>query len=324
MTMFLQFFIRIAAIFCMIGFGVLAKKLKFIDSSATTQLSKLVTYFFYPALVFSSLVTNFTLETLLANWALPAGTIIIMSTGCIIGVIFVKIFHFGDKTQKGQFLFQTTINNYSFLPLPIILILWGEGGVAQLIFSTLGSEITLWTLGILVLTGNKLSMDSLRHLLSVPILAILSAIAVITFRSTAGGGAGEVIFSSEVFSLVSTSLMDMLDVFGAATIPLAMFLAGSRVADLKPRHFFAFKQISVVVLRLIIIPAAAIAILLSLPFSDELRRILLVVAVMPSAITSVMLSEVYNSDTDFAASSVLTTQLVSILTIPIWLSILTS
>ncbi len=317
--MFLQFFVRVAAIFCMIGFGALAKKLKLIDSSATSQLSKLVTYFFYPALVFSSLVSNFSLESLIANWALPAGSMVIMLTGYFVGLIAVLVFKFQQKKKKEQFLFQSTINNYSFLPLPIILMLWGNEGVAQLIFSTLGSEIILWTLGIFVLTGNKLSWGSLKHLLSVPILAILAAIIVIALRSAIGEG--NLVLEVGVFELVSHSFLDMLEVFGAATIPLAMFLAGSRVADLKLNHFFEFKQLLLIALRLLIIPAVAVLMIYLLPFSEELRKVLLVVSVMPSAITSVMLSEVYNSDTDFAASSVLTTQVVSILTIPVWLTI---
>ena len=109
--MFLQFFIRIAAIFCMIGFGVLAKKLRLIGDDATVQLSKLVTWFFYPALIFSSLVENFTLHDLLANWALPVGTVIIMVTGYVIGFLAVRIISFRDDDQKHQFLFQSTISN---------------------------------------------------------------------------------------------------------------------------------------------------------------------------------------------------------------------
>ncbi len=304
----------------MIGFGILAKKLKLIDSGATTQLSRLVTFFFLPALIFSSLVGNFTLKTLLENWSLPAGSMLILITGYLVGVLFVRLLSFHDRKQKNQFVFQSTINNYSFLPLPIVMMLWGDAGVARLLFSTLGSEIVLWTLGVFVLTGNRFSRSSLKQLLSVPIMAIVAAVAVIVLRAVFGNP-GAVIFSETLFSEIFRSFLAMLGIFGGAAIPLAMFLAGSRVADLKPEHFFTLRQTALVMLRLLVIPAVAAGILYALPFPWELRRILLVVAVMPSAITSVMLSEVYGSDTDFAASSVLTTQLCSIITIPIWLTL---
>ncbi len=318
--MFIQFFIKIAAIFCMIGFGILAKKMRLIDSAATSQLSRLVTFFFYPALVFSSMVDNFTLDSLLSNWALPVGTLTIMAVGYIAGFVAVNILRFRGEKEKHQFLFQSTINNYSFLPLPIILMLWGREEVALLVFSTLGSEIAMWTLGIFALTGNRFRLSNLKHLLSVPMVAILTAIAVIVLRSLFSNPAADPV-SAGALPEITGAVVNMLDVFGQATIPLAMFLAGSRVADLKLGHFFNLTQVSIVIMRLAIVPAAAVFVLYILPFSPEMMRILLVVAIMPSAIMSVVLSEVYNSDTDFAASTVLTTQLVSILTIPFCLTL---
>jgi predicted permease len=44
-------------------------------------------------------------------------------------------------------LFQCIINNYSFLPMPLAFLFWGEQGLALLIFSTIDSEIAFWTLG---------------------------------------------------------------------------------------------------------------------------------------------------------------------------------
>ncbi|MFW6280100.1 MAG: AEC family transporter [Planctomycetota bacterium] len=319
--MFLRFFVRVAAIFCMIGFGVLARRLKLIDRSAISQLSKLVTTFFYPALVFSSLVQNYTLDSLLGNWPLPLGAFSIMLGGYLIGSVAVRLIPFNTERRKNQFLFQSTINNYSFLPMSIIMMLWGQEGVAQLILATFGAEILLWTLGIFILTGNKFSRESLKNLLSVPIMAILTAICVIVARSFGGESLSET-FSTSAFAHVSTSFLDMLQMFGSATVPLAMFLAGSRVAELHPDHFVDLQQVLIVALRLLIIPAAAVGFLFLLPFAPDLRRILLIMAVMPCAITSVILADVYDSDTDFAASSVLTTQIVSILTIPAWLTLL--
>lgn len=317
--MFISLFIRILSIFFMIGFGVLARKKLWVDSSATTQMSKVVVNFFYPALIFSALIQSFHFNSLLENWALPVGTLIIMSIGFSFGYLVRRLLQFKDSREANQFLFQTTINNYSFLPLPIILMLWGERGVAQLIFSTLGSELSVWTLGIVALTGKKFGRESVKNFLSVPMAAILLAILVIFLRDNLpwGPALSGVGFLYEL----SSSFMSMLSLFGGATIPLSMFLVGTRMAVLKPEHLFTFKQAIVIFLRLLIIPAAALLIIFRLPFASDVRLILLVVAVMPSAMASVVIGEVYNSDTEFAASCILTTHVVSVLTIPIWLSL---
>ncbi len=317
--MFIKLFIRILAIFCMMGLGMLARRLNMIDKDVAGKMSRAVTNFFYPALIFTTLVSSFTIRELAENWVLPAGTVVIMSTGYILGLVFYRFIRFSGEREKNQFFFQCTINNYSFLPLPIVLMLWGNPGVAALIFSSLGSELCVWTLGIFGLTGNRFRKENLKQLLSVPMIAILTSVAVMIFRDFAWNSTGFAV--NPFLKDLGGSFFSVLDIFGKGTIPLAMFIAGSRMAELKPHHLFTPTQGYVVALRLLVIPAVAAAILLLLPFPLETRLVLLVVAIMPSAIASVVLSEVYDSDTEFAASCVLTTHLFSLLTIPAWLSL---
>jgi predicted permease len=317
--MFIKLFIRILAIFCMMGFGMLARRLNMIDRDAASRMSRVVTNFFYPALIFTTLVSSFNIRALAENWILPAGTIVIMSAGYLLGIIFHRFIKFSGEKEKNQFLFQCTINNYSFLPLPIVLMLWGNPGVAGLIFSSLGSEVCVWTFGVFALTGNKFRKENLKQLLSVPMIAIFASVAVMALRDFAFGASG--FTASPFLKDLGGSFFSVLDIFGKGTIPVAMFIAGSRIAELKPHHLFTPTQGYVVALRLIAIPAVTALILLLLPFSLEARMILLVVATMPSAIASVVLSEVYDSDTEFAASCVLTTHLFSLITIPLWLSL---
>jgi malate permease and related proteins len=318
--MFIKLFIRILAIFCMIGFGALARKFKMLDRSTAGQMSMIVINFFYPALIFTSLAGNFTLKSLAKNWVLPTGTILIMTTGYLLGSFISRFVGFpGDKTKR-QFLFQCTINNYSFLPLPIVFMLWGDRGVAALIFSTLGSEVAVWTLGVSALTGSRLRRKSLKQLLNVPIMSIFISVVVIATRDLIMG-TQNLFLSSPFLKEVGSSFFSALNILGKGTIPLAMFIAGSSMADLKPHHLLTRQQGYVVGLRLLVIPAIAVIILHLLPFPLETRFILLVVATMPSAIASVVLGEVYKSDTEFASASVLNTHLFSLITIPLWLSL---
>jgi malate permease and related proteins len=317
---FIKLFIRILAIFCMVGFGILARKLKFLDGNTINQMSRVVVNFFYPALIFTSLVGNFTIRGLAENWVLPAGTLLIMSTGYILGVVFSRLIRFTGEKEKNQFLFQCTINNYSFLPLPIVFMLWGNAGVAGLIFSTLGSELAVWTLGVSALTGNRFRRENLKQLLSVPMVTILFAIMAMAVRDFVTGPPFS--FSPGPFlQETATSFFFAMDILGKGTIPVAMFIAGGRMAELKTHHLFTLRQGYVVGLRLLVIPAVAALFLHLLPFPLETRLILLVVATMPSAIASVVLGEVYKSDTEFAASCVFTTHLFSLITIPLWLSL---
>lgn len=314
--MFIKLFIRILAIFGMIAAGLFARKKNMLTIETASQMSRITTNFFYPALIFTSLVSNFTLKELFENWVLPAGTIIIMTVGYIIGVISSLSLEFRDAREKGQFLFQCTINNYSFLPLPIVMMLYGNTGVAGLIFSTLGSELSVWTIGILGLTGNKLHRGTFKNLLSVPMAAIVVSVIVIYLRDKS------FFVPSGIIKEVGSSLFSIIDIFGKGTVPVAMFIAGSRMADLNISRICSKLAGYVVGLRLFIIPLVSSCLLYLLPFPVEARNILIIVSVMPSAIASVVLSEVYKSDTEFAATCVLLTHLFSLITIPLWLSFL--
>ncbi|HAS84287.1 MAG TPA: hypothetical protein DCS43_16840 [Verrucomicrobia bacterium] len=312
--------LRLLSVFLMIGMGWLARQRRMIDAESTRNLSRLLTNFFYPALIFTSMLRNFDADGLAAHWLLPVGGFLIMLLGFGIGLLVERLV-VDPHSQRGHaFLFQCTVNNYSFLPMPLALMLWGETGVAGLIFSTLGPEVAVWTLGVYALSGRQLRRDSLRYLLNTPLLTMAAALVVILLRDRLPSNAASFLAVPAVQALID-AIMSALTLIGGATIPIAMIVAGSRMAGLRGQHLFSRAQLSVGVLRLIIIPAAAIGLMSLLSLPADVERILCLVAIMPSAITSVVLSEIYRADSEFAASSVLITHLFSLLTIPLWLAL---
>jgi malate permease and related proteins len=307
--------VRLLAVSTMVLMGVLARRCRLLDTTGTRQISLLVTNILYPALIYASLVQTFTLSSLAANWTLPAGTVMIMLTGFAIGALAAWLVPFTSDREQRAFRFQCTINNYVFLAMPLVQIYWGPDAVALLVFSSAGSEISVWTLGVIALTGHRFEWRTFRHLVSMPMGAILAAVLTLAlvqvtgWHSAAGGTLDD----------LRQALLAALDIVGKGTVPLAMIVAGSRMADLQPRHLWRTPQVAVIALRLAVIPAAALALLHWLPFAAMPRHVLTVVAVMPSAIASVMLSEIYDADGDFAAAAVLLTHVVALLSIPLWL-----
>ncbi|RKY30432.1 MAG: hypothetical protein DRP67_04480 [Candidatus Omnitrophota bacterium] len=314
--MFFKLFIQIFGIFFIILLGVFARRLNILDSHSTSQASKIVVNFFYPSLILSSLLKNFSLDKLLKNFTLPAGTFLIMLTGYLTGLILKNFISFSSKEEENVFHFQSTINNYSFLPMPIVLMYWGEKGLSKLLFSTLGSEISMWSIGILALTGNKLTKRNFKNLITPPLLSIIFSILIITLRDSLK------IHFPDTFSEIGKTFISIFDIVGKGTIPLALFVAGSKMAELRIKNIFSLKQLYLLIIRLILVPYLSILLISHLPFNISIKKILFVVCVMPCAVTSIILSEVYKEDVEFAASSVLITHIFSLFTIPLWFSIL--
>ncbi|MCM8789142.1 MAG: AEC family transporter, partial [Candidatus Omnitrophica bacterium] len=75
--MFFSVFVRVLSIFSIILAGAIARRKNFLTDETTSVMAACVTNFFYPALIVSSITSGFTIKSLVSNWMLPAGTIVI-------------------------------------------------------------------------------------------------------------------------------------------------------------------------------------------------------------------------------------------------------
>ncbi len=316
----LDVWLKTGSIFLLIFLGALTRRRGLMDARFTRQLATMLTSVFYPALIFSSIVREFTWGELLGHWALPAGSALIMVLGALIGLIVTRLTRWADVRQRRTFLFQCTMNNYSFLPMLLALLFWDQRGLALVVYSTVGAEVVIWTLGIYTLSGDSLSWSSLKHLLNMPLLAMAAAAGALALMATSQTLG--LTLRTGIPAAVGGMFVETLRILGGATIPIAALIAGSRMAGLHPSHYVTKPALGIVALRLAVIPGAVVGVLHLLPFPDLVRQVLLIVAIMPCAITSVTLCEVFDGDSDFAAATVLVTHVAALLTIPLWLSLL--
>lgn len=316
----LALFIKMLPLVLLTLAGYLLNRLRWIDAAFNRQLSLVMLNVFYPCLIISSIVRNFTLESLLRNWMMPVGTVFILVTGWLVGLVTLPLLRRQAEGTRRCFHFICLMNNYSFLPILMAAALWGEMAVALIIFSGLGSELCVWTLGIKALTGQKLDRRFLLNLVSVPMVALMFAFSVLVIRTmcvrygvvlAAGSGTDELL----------KTLLETCRMAGGATIPASALICGSRIAMLHPGKLVSPLMAGTCVLRLVVIPALCIMGLSLMPLPLEVRRVLILIAVMPAAMASVTLAEAYGGDADFSAAAILTSHVLCLVTIPIWLGL---
>jgi predicted permease len=114
-------------------------------------------------------------------------------------------------------------------------------------------------------------------------------------------------------------LLNTCQMIGQATIPVSAVICGSRMATLGTGHIFSPSSFFIIGMRLILIPAAAIAVIWFLPLDTLVKQVLIVIAVQPCPMASVTMAEIYKSDAHFAAAAVLTTHVVCMATVPAWI-----
>ena len=149
-----------------------------------------------------------------------------------------------------------------------------------------------------------------------PALALFSAKAGPTTSNTAGAPPAP----PPVLSLAAGTIRAALQSFGAATIAIAMLVAGSRFAMLRFETMLGWRVWLVSAIRLLAVPLVMIPLLRLVPLGESARGILFIIAVMPSAMVSVLFSERYGGDTDFIAGGLLLTHLWAVVTVPLFLA----
>ena len=114
-------------------------------------------------------------------------------------------------------------------------------------------------------------------------------------------------------------LGEPVDMIGSATSPLAMLVVGAHLARISFKDMFTNKPAYLVcLLKLLTAPAIALILVkLIIGGGTLFGTVIIMEAAMPCAMLSVILSERYHADVEFATKGVMLTTILSLITIPI-------
>ncbi|HAL91664.1 MAG TPA: hypothetical protein DCM68_01405 [Verrucomicrobia bacterium] len=308
------FFFQILCVLGLVGAGFFARRRGMLSAQGTNDLAHVALSIVYPALIFGAII-ELSFADLRANLTLPLLVMAIALVGFGLGLLAVRFLGRVAPETARAFLFHCLINNYSFLPLPLVLFRYGDAGVALLVFSSIGYELLLWTLGVMLFTRAERKRDRLKSLFSPPFVALLFSLAFVAVRDLIPWPA-----MPAWLTMAGNTMRSGLKTLGAATIALSMLVAGSRFATLKFATILGWRIWFVSVIRLVAVPLVMIPLLGLIPMDPTARGVLYIIAVMPSAMVSVLFSERYGGDTDFIAGGLLLTHFWALVTVPLFLA----
>ncbi len=311
----MDYVLQILFVLTLMTIGFVAGRRGMLSSAGTSELARILIAIIYPCLIFSS-VTQLNLQDLAKNWIMPVMAMAIAGTGLVLGLVALSCMKGLNQQRASAFLFQNTINNYLFLPLPLVMLLWGAEGVALLVFASLGFEITVWTVGVFLFNRTKKWSEGIRMMLGPPLIALFISLGWVCVRDLSEI---ELSNSNLLYRLVEL-LYFGTETMGKATVAISMLVAGSRIAMLNLRATFNRQVWISASLRLLVTPVIFILILKQIPMSEMAYGILAVVAVMPAAVASLVFSERFGGDSEFIATTLFITHLGAIVTIPLLLT----
>lgn len=259
-----------------------------------------------PFLFFYTLSTNLTRQLFFSIISLPFFAIALTLTSFFLSWLasFPLKLNF---SRRRTFMFLVTFPNYGFLAIPLIFALSGQEGLVRIFVFNLGITFLYWTLGVSILSGIQVGIFKVfRNLINNASLALVLGLIV---------GLGS--FRVPQFILEASQLI------GNATIPLALIVVGSILAQRDSKGVISFNTIfTLIFCKLILMPALAILFINIFDDLPDLLRVIIVLqAAMPSASTTPILTRRFGGDSELAASGVFFTTLFSIITVPLFISL---
>lgn len=303
--MILSIVLAIAEIFGLFTIGIFARLTGYINEKEIDRWSHMVLDLLFPAFIFSSIVSGFEPEKLNELWPLPFLGFGLVLYGAIAGFLLKFGLNSKNSEKRLTFIYFCAVNNSAYLPIIIIRNLWGDDALANLFFLNLGTTLGIWTIGVGILGASTLK-NVIKNLLTPNLFAALSAL----FFSLSG-------YSSYIPGLISRVITSA----GSAAVPLMLVLIGASLAN-KQALRISWPVMYITIVRLILLPLSAIAILKMLPVSSDVFTVTAIVALMPVAVASVIMTRRFGGDSNYAASTALISTVMAIITVPLAMWIL--
>jgi malate permease and related proteins len=119
-----------------------------------------------------------------------------------------------------------------------------------------------------------------------------------------------------------STIIGGISMVGDASIPIVMLILGMQLAEIKPQKFNLKYVSSITILRMVVSPLLAFALVQIMPVSDIIKNVFILLAAMPVAANTTMLAVQFDCKPDLISFSTLVTTLLSLISIPFVLYLL--
>ena len=292
--------------------GCILAKVGWINSGNKALLPKLVNYVSLPLFFIYNITHAFSHDQLLN---LIKGSIVPFISIGICFIISVIVARFmAKKGRRGIFQSSFTTSNSIFVGLPVTIALFGEEAIPYTLLYFFANTTFFWTLGNACIQSdsstftykNMMTIATLKRIFSPPILGFLASLIILIFNIP-----------------LPKFFMDTAQYMGALTTPVALIFIGVTLYGMGLKNLYFNKElIGICIGRFIIAPLSIFVIGSFFPIPELMYKVFIIMASLPAMIQTVVLSSLYKTDTEFATLVVSATTLLSIITIPIYIVLL--
>lgn len=280
--------------FIVIFIGFVFGRIKKVDMSAVVDIS---IYIALPALAFTAMLEKkIILQDALKVWA----SALIIMIGC--GITAWIIFKIIRQKHSGLYI-PISIMNTVNIPFPIIYMAFGSEGLFAATLFYIPSALLVYSWGVYT-ASKKHWKESIKEIFKVPLIyaALLGLILNLSGIT------------------VPKLIIDPLNFIGLMAIPLILIILGHNLSKVKIKSLPTTFLASFLRMGMGLLLGIAVVYLFNL--QGIFRAVVILDAAMPAAVFSSVLATKYKNEADLVSSVVFVTTVISLITIPLLLMIL--
>ena len=305
-----QILLSIIPVFGLVAIGVLFRTLRWVTPEADASIMRLVVNCLYSCLIFENVLNSDALRDPANLIAAPTSGFIILG-GCIIASFYIgRLLGLTQGHGLRTFAFSSGINNYGYFALAVCASLFGAKSpvIGLTIAHFTGGEAAIWTVGIFVLTGLSLR-EGMKKLINGPVIALVLGL-VLNLAGLRGH--------------IPQFLLEIVRLCGACGLTIGIILTGCMIQEYlaKPAALLHSRVTPIAcLLRLGVFPLVFLLAAKHLPFTDDMKHVLIVQAAMPAGMFALAIAKHYNGKPLTAAQVIVSTTALGIITIPLWIKL---
>lgn len=301
----MQFFIILFPIFSIFIVGFIAQKVLKFD---VANLSKMSLYVLSPFLAFKTFYTH----TLTSDYFIYIAYIFGLCFSLVFIVSMWSIaMRYSVKERCALILSSCFMNNGNY-GTPVLQVFFGSLGFDLGVIMMVLQQFVMSTVGIYYAAKGSAHSD---------IVSQKDVIKKVIRMPVAYGAFAGIIFQLCHIPL-SKSIMTSIGMIGDSSIVIIMIILGMQLAKIKITQLDYPKLSFALTARMVISPIVAFAMVYFMPLSPMYKQILIVLAAMPSAANTTLMSVQFDTHPELVSSATLVSTLLSLITLPIVLSII--
>ncbi|MCF3942590.1 AEC family transporter [Oceanobacillus alkalisoli] len=228
--------------------------------------------------------------------------LLLNGTGITIGYFICrKLVHLSVSNSK-KVAVLSGCGNTAFMGIPVVSMFLGTSSGLYASIYDLGTVLTVFTVGVMLLQSSKFTFKQLKSVLNAPFITIVISLSLVSLNIG-----------------LPDFLLELSAMLAAVAAPLSMLYIGMLFTKEKLsllRSQYKKLIFTATFVKTFFLPAVALIIIIFLPLSITLKQVIALQAGMPSFLTASVLFEKYTGSEGVGTITIMFTAMLSLITLP--------